>query len=91
MLRNFLMVAFNLLFKLLEVAILIDVFISWIPMSYGKYNGFISFIRAFTKPFMEPFRKLQNRIFPNFMIDFSPIFALLLIDILRRIVYTFLY
>lgn len=81
-------VALSLLFRLLEGAILLDVILSWIMP--GKRGGFIDLLHVFTDPFMIPGRKIQEKLMPGFMIDFSPIIALLLLDILRKIIFSIL-
>ena len=73
----------KMLFGLLELAILLECIASWIPEIQG--NKFISLIHNFTYPLLEPFRKLQNRFSPGLPMDFSPIIALLVIDLLKRI------
>ncbi len=78
--------AFYLLFRFLEAAILVDVILSWVMP--GKRNVFIDLVHVFTDPFMIPGRKIQNRIAPNMMIDFSPIIALILIDIIQNIIFS---
>ena len=73
----------NTLFNLLELAIFIECIASWIPQIQG--NKFISIIHNFTYPLLEPFRKLQDRFSPGLPMDFSPIIALFVIDLLKRI------
>lgn len=81
MLRTF----FDILFTIVEYAILLEVIFSWILQ--GKTNSFIEIVHTIAKPFMYPWRVLQEELMPNLMIDFSPIFALLGISLLRKIVY----
>ncbi|MBV7275025.1 YggT family protein [Clostridium thailandense] len=81
-------VAFSLLFRIIEAAILVDVVLSWIMP--GKRGGLIDLLHVFTDPFMMPGRKIQEKLMPGLMIDFSPIIALLILDILRKIVFTIL-
>lgn len=81
-------IAFSLLFRFLEGAILLDVVLSWIMP--GRRGGFIDLLHIFTDPFMIPGRKIQEKLIPGLMIDFSPIIALLILDILQRIVYIIL-
>ena len=73
----------NTLLNLLELAIFIECIVSWIPQIQG--NKFISIIHNFTYPLLEPFRKLQNRFISGVPIDFSPIIALFVIDLLKRL------
>lgn len=76
--------AADLLFRFLQYAILIDVILSWIMP--GKDNGFTAVLHIFTEPFMRPGRRIQEKIMPGLMIDFSPILALLIIWILQTLV-----
>lgn len=86
--HNTLILAAFYLFRFIEMAILLDVILSWIMP--GRRNVFIDLLHVFTDPFMMPGRKLQSIIAPNLMIDFSPIIALILVDILQRIVFMLL-
>lgn len=88
MISGTLIVALALLFRFLEGAILLDVILSWIMP--GKRNAFLDLLHVFTDPFMIPGRKIQEKIMPGLMIDFSPILALIILDILRKIVFTVL-
>ena len=85
MISNTITTAISLLFRLLEGAILIEVILSWVAP--GKRDPFTNFIHSLTDPLMKPARNFQNKIVPNLMIDFSPIFALVLLDVLRNLVF----
>lgn len=74
----------NMLFNILEIAIVIECIFSWIP-SQGQRNKFIDLVQSFTYPILEPFRKLQDRFITGLPIDLSPIFAFFAIDIIRRV------
>lgn len=78
--------AISLLFRFIEAAILIEVILSWIMP--GKRNTFIDLLHVFTEPFMAPGRKIQEKLIPGLMIDFSPIIALFILDILQRIIFS---
>ncbi|MBC2580645.1 YggT family protein [Clostridium sp. DJ247] len=86
MISSTLRVAISLLFRFIEAAILIEVILSWVMP--GKRNTFIDLLRVFTEPFMAPGRKIQEKLIPGLMIDFSPIIALFILDILQRIVFS---
>jgi YggT family protein len=81
-------VAVSLLFKFLQGAIFLEVILSWVMP--GRSNVFLDFLRIFTEPFMIPGRKIQEKLMPNLMIDFSPIIALLILDLLSTIVFSIL-
>ncbi|MCE5221435.1 MAG: YggT family protein [Clostridium sp.] len=73
----------NTLLNLLELAIFIECIASWIPQIQG--NKFISIIHNFIYPLLEPFRKLQDKFISGLPMDFSPIIALLVIDLFKRL------
>ena len=79
-------VAISLLFKFLEGAIFLEVILSWVMP--GRSNAFLDFLRIFTEPFMVPGRKIQEKLMPRLMIDFSPIIALFILDILRTVIFS---
>lgn len=72
------------LFNLLELAIILEVILSWIPQ-IGN-NKFVSTIHNFIYPMMEPLKGLQDRLIPGLPIDFSPILALLILDALKTLI-----
>jgi YggT family protein len=75
--------AINFLLRLLEILIFVEVILSWVMV--GKENEFTSVIHKITAPLLEPGRKLQEKLFPGLMVDFSPFIALVIIAFLRRI------
>ncbi|MFL0269602.1 YggT family protein [Candidatus Clostridium radicumherbarum] len=81
---NTIQTALNYLFTLLEYAIFIDVILSWVYR--GRGNTLIDILHIFTEPFMAPARKIQDRLIPSTMLDFSPIVAYFIIAVLRYIV-----
>lgn len=74
----------NMLFSLLEISILIECISSWIAP--GSRNQFIYIVRSFTHPILEPFRSLQNKLLPGLPLDFSPIIALFVMDIVKNFI-----
>jgi len=76
--------AVNILFNLLEYAIFIDVILSWFLR--GRTNAFVDILHIFTEPFMAPARRLQEKLFPSMMLDFSPIIAYFVLVILRTVI-----
>ncbi|ADK14135.1 MULTISPECIES: YggT family protein [Clostridium] len=88
MISSTLAVAISLLFRFLEGAIILDVILSWVMQ--GRSNAFVDFLHIFTEPLMIPGRKIQEKLMPGLMIDFSPIVAFFIIDILRGIVFSIL-
>lgn len=75
---------FNVIFNLLEFAILIEVVLSWVYAR--RSNQYTELLHKITGPLLEPGRKIQEKYFSNIMVDFSPIIALFIIMILRKIV-----
>ena len=75
----------NTFFNVLEYAILIEVVLSWVYA--GRSNQFTEILHKITNPLLEPGRRIQARYFANMMIDFSPIIALVILYVLRRILY----
>lgn len=75
-----------ILFTVIEFAILIRVFLSWLPIS--NEHRLIELLYQVTEPILAPIRSLIQRsaFGRNMMFDFSPIIAFLLIGIIRNIV-----
>lgn len=61
--------------------IIIRVFLSWIP--HDPYKPLFRFIYETTEPLLAPIRRLIGR---RMMIDFSPIFAILFLQLLEWLV-----
>ncbi len=78
----------GMIFNVLEYAILAEVVLSWVYR--GRSNQYIELLHKVTRPLLEPGRKVQEKYFSNTMVDFSPIIALFILMILRRIVYIIL-
>ncbi|WP_035171801.1 YggT family protein [Caldanaerobius polysaccharolyticus] len=74
----------SIFFEVLNWAIIIRVFLSWVRVDYR--NPFVRFIYNFTEPVLAPFRNMLMRssIGRNMMVDFSPIIALLVIQYIVR-------
>ena len=71
----------DILFTLLELAILARVLLSWFRVD--PYHPAVAFLYQITEPILRP---LRNVIPPLGMMDISPIVAMLLIGIIRRII-----
>jgi YggT family protein len=74
----------TLLFRFLWLAILARVILSWLPMAgvrVDMYHPLIRFLYQITDPILDPIRR-----FSTFgMIDFSPIVALILLEIIQQV------
>lgn len=75
----------NILFEALSLAILVRIFLSWFRVD--PYNRFVQILYQITEPILSPFRRL---IPPIGMIDITPIVALLVLQLVQRIVLTML-
>ena len=75
----------NMIFNVLEYAILIEVILSWVYA--GRTNQYIEILHKVTEPILQPGRKIQERYFSNTMMDFSPLIALAIIWGLRKIIF----
>lgn len=76
----------NICFDIAEWAILIDVVLSYIPL--GRENSITQLVHTITEPLLAPGRKIQDKIMPGLMVDFSPVFAFFILYVLRQIVYS---
>jgi len=79
-----LLTAVNIVFQVAALAILARVLVSWLPMAGVRIDPFhplIRFLYQITDPILEPIRR-----FATFgMMDFSPIVALILLEVIRRV------
>ena len=75
----------NMLFRLLELAILVDCIASWIPQIQG--NRFVEIIHDFIYPILEPLKRLQDKLIPGLPMDFSPIIALGLLNLFKTFIF----
>ena len=84
MIVGILLTIVTLLFRFLSLAILARVIISWLPMAgvrVDMYHPLIRFLYQITDPILEPIRR-----FATFgMMDFSPIVALILLEIIQQV------
>lgn len=75
----------NVLFYALNLAILIRVILSWVNVS--PYHPLVSLIYQITDPIIEPLRRIVP---PIGMIDITPLLALLLLQVIQRVLILFL-
>jgi YggT family protein len=77
---NWLATFVNLLFWVLEMAILMRVILSWFRLD--PYHPFVQIIHQITEPIIGPLR----RIIPSIgMIDITPVVALIVLQIVQEI------
>ncbi|MHB1127861.1 MAG: YggT family protein [Bacillota bacterium] len=72
-------------FQVLDLLIIARVIMSWIK--HDPYNPIIRFVNEITEPVLSPFRKLMPR---GSMIDLSPLLAILILQLVERLVIQFL-
>ena len=70
----------DLFFTLLSLAILARVLLSWIRVS--PYHPAVEFLYRITEPILAPLRRV---IPPVGMVDISPVIALLLLQIIQKV------
>ncbi|GAB4149649.1 MAG: hypothetical protein Fur0021_10950 [Candidatus Promineifilaceae bacterium] len=75
----------NLVFTLLSLLIFVRVLLSWVRVN--PYNPVIRLLYDLTDPILAPFQRL---IPPAGGLDFSPLVALIVIDLLRRLLLSLL-
>jgi YggT family protein len=84
-----LFLAVEVVFQVASLAILARVILSWLPMAglrIDPYHPLIRILYQITDPILDPIRR-----FATFgMIDFSPIVALFLLQIIRSLLETIL-
>lgn len=68
-------------FEVFYWLIIIRVLLSWIP--HDPFKPIFRFVYEITEPVLAPFRKLMGR---RMMIDFSPLIALLALQLLEMLV-----
>jgi YggT family protein len=79
----------DIVFQVLWWAILIRVLLSWLPMAnirIDPYNPAVRLLYSITDPILEPLRRYTT----VGMIDLSPLVALLLLDVIRRVLISIL-
>lgn len=78
--------AVGILFSIMELAILIRAFISWLPVPRDHKLVYLLF--RITEPILAPIRSMiaKSSFGRNIMIDFSSVVALILLMFLRSII-----
>jgi YggT family protein len=85
----------QLIFNALNLLVLAGVVLSWVELGAGRarwlYHPVINLIRELSFQILRPFRNFFERIgLRTGPIDFSPVFAMLAIGLLERLVLTLL-
>jgi YggT family protein len=78
--------ALDIVFRFIEIVIIIRIVISWLP--FPRDNKLVIILYQITEPILAPIRALIQRsaIGRNMMLDFSPIIAFMLIGLIRYII-----
>ncbi len=79
----------SLLINLLETAIILSAILSWFPVR-GLYEVKRA-LDSIVSPILEPIQKILYRYLNLGGIDISPIIALVILSVLRRILFMFLW
>ncbi len=74
--------------SLINFLIIVRALFSWFSRNYS--NPIYNILYQLTEPILAPFRLLQEKLGVKGMIDFSPILAILTLDIVRRVIWTIL-
>jgi len=82
---SFLIPIIDLLYWVFWILILVRVVLSFVQIS--PYHPLVQMVYQLTEPILEPIRNIMPR---TGMIDFSPLIALLLLGLLRRLIYMIL-
>ena len=64
--------------------IIAESLLSWIIRD-GR-NEMMNILRTITNPILEPFRRIQERFFGNMGIDLSPLFAIIVLQMISKVV-----
>ena len=77
--------AISLFFSFLEMLIFVRIILSWLPMAYNSAIG--RFLYNMTEPILGPVRDMVDRspLGGGFGLDFSPIFALILMRLVQTL------
>ncbi|WP_365960334.1 YggT family protein [uncultured Clostridium sp.] len=78
---NLVFLIIRLLTIVLEISILLEVIMSLFPKV--RENTFYNIITSFNYPVLKPFKTIQYKVFKNNIIDFSPLFAIMVISYIR--------
>ena len=78
--------AVNVFFRLLYILIIIRVFMSWVPNL--RYTTIGNIIVTLTDPILGPVKRMMDKspLGGGMMLDFSPVIALFILDIIQMII-----
>ena len=87
--NNLIINALSYLASIINFLILARVIISWIPVSReGSFSKIAQVIYQLTEPILAPIRNIMSKsvIGKNMIVDFSPIVAILLIELIMILI-----
>lgn len=79
----------NIIANILQAIVLmiiLESLLSWFIQD-GR-NEIMNLLRTITNPILEPFRRIQDRFFGNTGMDLSPLFAIIVLQMIRNAVLT---
>lgn len=80
----------SILFRLIdfyELLIVAECILSWVPASSGAFADFKGALRQITDPFVDIFRRIIPGVGAGGIgIDFSPMIAIIALDVIKRLV-----
>lgn len=82
----------DIFFRFIHFLVLARVILSWLPISSN--SQLVRFIYQVTDPILEPFRVLLSKLIPpraGFYLDFSPVIALMALNVLRHVIMSILF
>lgn len=81
----------DIFFRFLYFLVVARVMMSWFPIDLN--SKIVRFIWQVTEPILEPFRAILSKLMPprgGFYLDFSPVIALIVLNILKQTVISIL-
>lgn len=83
MIITYLLLSIIKFLELLQLLVFVDALMSWIIRP--RSNAVSKFLGLILDPVLKPCQLLQGKLLPGSPVDFSPLLALFLIEIVRRI------
>ena len=81
-------IAIEILSEIITWAIIIRALVSWFPISQNGF--FVRMLDAITEPVVSPVRNLMGKLIKRpMMIDFSPIIAMVVVDLIAGALQSF--
>ncbi len=74
----------NIALSLIEYSVIIECVCSYLPQL--TESRFYAAISKFNAPFLNPLRRLANKIAPGLPVDISPILLVIIAGIIRRLI-----